>query len=117
MVYPFAAKRYSAKPAKSAVGRWDPSEAGMESKMTQFHEGQDVEVADINTDFGVWLKAKIVGPEWTNGQSRHMWIVELNGEHLLFDAEHIRADREAETAEWLADHPGCYPATPDGVEP
>jgi hypothetical protein len=59
----------------------------------QFREGQEVEVAMIDNSRDrnrIWLKAKVIGPEWTNGQSRHMWIVEIDGEHLLFDVEHIR---------------------------
>ena len=63
--------------------------------MSQFHEGQEVE---IDTDWSTridqkhryWRKAKIVGSEWTNGKSRHMWIIDIDGQCLLFDAAHIR---------------------------
>jgi len=61
--------------------------------MTQFHEGQNVEVADPNTDFGVWLKAKIVREPTTTALDKHpLYQVEFpDGKRAVFDAEHIRA--------------------------
>jgi hypothetical protein len=56
--------------------------------MTQFHEGQDVEIADRNTDFGVWIKAKIIAIYDDIGAA----IVEFNdGTRRTLDTQHIRA--------------------------
>jgi len=66
--------------------------------MTQFHEGQEVEVAPLSEMFGVWRKGKIINV-LKRGKivnvvklENHPWCVELaDGSRVLVNADHIRA--------------------------
>lgn len=58
--------------------------------MTQFHEGQEVEVYDYRP--GGWCKAKIVGPYRT---SDYIMVEFPDSTRAVFDAEHIRPSRAA----------------------
>jgi len=68
--------------------------------MTQFHEGQEVEVATLVAGYalkqdeaGRWRKAKIVA-RLVNDRTTNLQRYEVqfpNGSRAIFDAEHIRA--------------------------
>lgn len=60
--------------------------------MTQFHEGQEVEVQEYHIGLSrrYWHKAKIVRKNPTNN-----WVVEFaDGKRVVSDAEHIRHTTE-----------------------
>jgi hypothetical protein len=60
--------------------------------MTQFHEGQEVEVNGEDVDMPRWEKAKIVrGPALTAGEFYEVQFPD--GTRAVFDAEHIKAVR------------------------
>ena len=81
--------------------------------MTKFHEGQEVEVAEIRGDprpFRVWRKAKIARA-WldnnkidTRGVPNRWYVRFQDGSRAVFDAEHIRAIKteDEKTAERMA---------------
>jgi len=61
--------------------------------MTQFHEGQEVEVAPLSEMFGAWRKAKIVEVDQRAVQTSPIkHLVEFaDGTRGVFDADHIRS--------------------------
>jgi hypothetical protein len=65
--------------------------------MTQFHEGQDVEVLMAPKKHGFACEAKIV--EIAPVGHPAYWLVQFpDGTRAVFDAEHIRAAEEEDTA-------------------
>ena len=55
--------------------------------MTQFHEGQEVEIAPLSEMFGAWRKAKIV---MGDGSKRFYRVEFSESERAVFSTDHIR---------------------------
>jgi hypothetical protein len=92
--------------------------------MTQFHEGQEVEVLcddEQGRSMMFWRKAKIVPSALPDGV--HHCVQFPDGTRAVFDAMHIRAAEHRDTFDLMLDHApvrGCRvtwrKATQIGVE-
>jgi hypothetical protein len=66
--------------------------------MTQYHEGQEVEVATVErSNFGARRKAKVVNPDWhlhlALPNSGAIEVEFPDGKRAVFNADHIRSAR------------------------
>lgn len=71
--------------------------------MSEFREGQEVEVAPLSEMFGAWRKAKIIRRYWETTQGeinrRSPWMVEFpNRTRAVFPADAIRPAKTNDAA-------------------